>query len=191
MDTSKTTGPRRRDILVVDLCGMKAALLERSRTSGLTSSELVRDALAGVLGCSAPGTPSTSTRFEGRGPRVRLALRMSRRDADLVLGRARAAGLPPGAYVAGLCGGAPVLHSGGRPRDHAAALVASCAELSTLARDLRHLTALLGQGNVPAALVYRERIVHVERDIRGHLAAAAQVMTDLKPTVRTARRNSP
>ncbi|MCW5662814.1 MAG: hypothetical protein KIT35_03170 [Piscinibacter sp.] len=185
MDTAKATSPRRRDILVVDLRGMKAALLERSRVSGLTPSELVRDALAGALDVAVAGTPAALPHSDACGTRARLTLRMSRPEANLVRESARAAGMPLGAYVAGLCTGIPGLVSGGRVADHARALVASCAELSTLARDLRRLTTLLGQGNVPGALVYRDRLVQAEREVRVHLTVAAAVMADLKPQVTT------
>ena len=60
--------------------------------------------------------------------------------------------MTPGAFVAGLVAGVPVLASAGHRAEHIAALIASCAELSTLSRNIHHLTSLLRQGEVrPAA----------------------------------------
>ena len=60
---------------------------------------------------------------------------------------ARRAGLSPGDYVAGLVAGVPALMGGASRADHIAALIASSAELSTLTRNIHHLTSLLRQGN--------------------------------------------
>ena len=72
--------------------------------------------------------------------------------------------------------------SGGASRaDHLAALVASSAELSTLSRDIHHLTSLLRQGNVRAAQEYRERLDTLAGDVRSHLSLASGVLADLQP----------
>jgi len=167
-----------RDRISVDLRGLKAALFERSQAQGQTPSDFVRAALVTALQADmsvitrAPAMP---------GQRVRLSLRMRRDDARLLIGQAGAAGLPVGTYVAGLCAGAPAIVHGARPSDQVAALLSSCAVLSTLARDLRHLTQLLRQGEVLAAQQYRARLDDVERDVRGHLVTAAALLSDLKP----------
>lgn len=172
-----------RDRISVDLRGLKAALLQRSRSLGQTPSGFVRAALVTALQADMSATKRI---LAMPGQRVRLSLRMRRDDARLVIEQAGAAGLPPGTYVAGLCAGVPAIADGARPRDQVAALLSSCAVLSTLARDLRHLTQLLRQGEVLAAQQYRARLDDVERDVRAHLAMAAPLLSDLKPLLRGA-----
>lgn len=173
--------PSSRDRISVDLRGLKAAVVERSRAMRTTPSDFIRSVLANALQ-TEPAVAAVATAGTNAGcARTRLSLRMQRDEARLVVERARAAGLPTGADVAGLCAGVPVLTRGDRPGDHAAALVASCAELSTLARDLRHLTLLLRQGEVRAAQEYRERLDNTARDVRAHLELAAAVLADLRP----------
>ena len=65
--------------------------------------------------------------------------------------------------------------------EHIAALIASSAELSTLSRDIHHLTALLRQGNVRAAQEYRERLETLAGVVRSHLSLASGVLADLRP----------
>jgi hypothetical protein len=172
-----------RDRISVDLRGLKSALVERSQARGQTPSDFVRAALVTALQADMSVTKQVTAL---PGERVRLSLRMRRDDARLVIEQAVAAGLPLGTYVAGLCAGVPAIAHGARPRDQVAALLSSCAVLSTLARDLRHLTQLLRQGEVLAAQQYRARLDDVERDVRVHLAMAAPLLSDLKPLLHRA-----
>ena len=80
----------------------------------------------------------------------------------------------------------PVLTSGANRTDHIATLVASSAELSTLSRNIHHLTSLLREGNVKQALVYRDLLDTLAGDVRGHLVLAARVLSDLRPRARSA-----
>ena len=172
--------PSSRDRISVDLRGLKAALLERSRAQGQTPSYFVRALLAGALHAEADEEkPTLEPRLSGR--RVRLSMRLSGDEARLVIERARAAGLPIGSYVAGLCAGIPAIVGGTRPADQVAALVMSSAELATLARDLRHLTLLLRQGEVRAAQEYRRLFDTLGDDVRAHLRLAARTLAELRP----------
>ena len=175
--------PSSRDRISVDLRGLKAPLFERARARGVSPSGLVRDALIDVLGRTETSSldhvvAGASLPMEHR---VRLSLRMSREEASATLAAARQAGLAPGAFVAGLVAGVPALLGGASRGAHIAALIASSAELSTLSRDIHHLTSLLRQGNVRAAQEYRERLDTLAGDVRGHLALAAGVLADLRP----------
>lgn len=170
-----------RDRITVDLGGLGPALLARAQAKGLTPSEFVRALVAAELDTPAlarAGLPAASAK------RVGLRLRMHAEEATRLWQQARDARLAPGAYVAGLCTGATALADGGRPADLAAALARSCSELSTLSRDLRHLTSLLGHGEVAAARQYRERLDGTERDVRAHLVNAAAVLAALRPLCR-------
>ena len=175
--------PSSRDRISVDLRGLKASLFEQARARGVSPSGLVRDALIDALGRAEPSSPDhvaagASLPMQGR---VRLSLRMSREEASATLAAARQVGLPPGVFVAGLVAGVPALLRGASRDAHIAALIASSAELSTLSRDIHHLTLLLRQGNVRAAQEYRERLDTLAGDVRGHLSLASRVLADLRP----------
>ena len=179
--------PSSRDRISVDLHGLRAALFERARASGISPSKLVRDALVDALG-------QTGTSREGaalgaallRDERIRMSLRMSRADAGATLVAARRAGLAPGAFVASLVADVPALSAGSSRADHIAALIESSAGLSTLSRDIRYLTKLLREGNVHAALEYRDMLMTLDGDIRAHLTLASGVLADLRPRRPTA-----
>jgi hypothetical protein len=175
--------PSSRDRLSVDLHGLKAALSERAHALGVTPSGLVRTTLAEALSRSEPMTIERSTpgRPSVNSDRVRLSLRMNREQASATIEGARLAGLNPGDYVGNLVAGVPVLLGAGSRTDHIATLVASSAELSTLSRNIHHLTSLLSEGNVRPALVYRDMLDTLAGDVRRHLALAASVLADLRP----------
>ena len=180
--------PSSRDRISVDLRGLKASLFEQARARGVSPSGLVRDALIDALGRAEPSSPDhvaagASLPMQGR---VRLSLRMSREEASATLAAARQVGLPPGAFVAGLVAGVPALLRGASRDAHIAALIASSAELSTLSRDIHHLTSLLRQGNVRAAQEYRERLDTLAGDVRSHLSLASGVLADLRPRIQRA-----
>jgi hypothetical protein len=179
--------PSSRDRISVDLHGLKAALFERARARGISPSGLVRDALVEALGQSDSSgldrlARTVAVPTEGR---VRLSLRMSREEAVAILVAARNAGLSPGAFIAGLVAGVPALTNGASRTDHLAALIASSAELSTLSRNIHHLTSLLREGNVRPALEYRAMLNTLAGDVRGHLMLAASVLADLRPRRRS------
>jgi hypothetical protein len=108
-------------------------------------------------------------------------MRMSRADAVAIQNAACHAGLAPGAFVSGLVAGVPALSAGSSRAKHIAALIESSGELSTLSRNIRHLTRLLREGNVRAALEYRNMLGTLQADIRLHLTLASGVLTELRP----------
>ncbi len=76
----------------------------------------------------------------------------------------------------------PLLTSDSAARsDVLVALNASCAELSTLTRNLHHLTTLLRQGQMRAAMEYRQTLDTLGGDVREHLAMAAGLLAELRP----------
>ena len=172
-----------RDRISVDLHGLKVALFAQARIRGVSPSDFVRNALIDVLGRSDPLAQlrSVTSEFVSTQTRVRLSLRMTRDEASATLAAARHAGLTPGAYVAGLVAGIPALTGGASRADHVAALIASSAELSTLTRNLHHLTSLLRQGHVQAAQEYRAMLDTLAGDVRSHLTLASGVLADLQP----------
>ena len=175
--------PSSREVICVDLRGMKAAVVEHARARGVTPSEFVRATLADAIG---PSECSTATRPADRSlpltkERVRLSLRMSRSDAVATVAAARAAGLAFGAYVSGLVAGVPALTSGHTRDEHLAALIASNAEMATLGRNLGQLVGLLREGSTRAAQECREMLDGIGREVHGHLASVSAVLADLRP----------
>ena len=70
---------------------------------------------------------------------------------------------------------------GPKQAEYIAALVTSSAELSTLTRNIHHLTSLLRQGESRAAREYREMLDTLAGGVRGHLMLAGRVLADLRP----------
>ena len=122
--------PSSRDRISVDVRGQKAQLLDRAKALGISPSDLVRQALADLLGGSGVNRSIELQCVPRRrlvGTRVRVSLRMPPEQAIALLAAARQAGLGSGDYVAGLIAGVPVLSSGASRVDHIEALFASCA----------------------------------------------------------------
>ncbi len=181
--------PSSRNRISVDLHGLKALLVARAQVLGVSPSELVRKALADELERSAGNVNDPHEQRTGShiGERARLCLRMGSDESAATLAAARRAGMNPGSYVAQLVAGVPAILEGGRHADHVAALTAFNAELSTLSRNIHHLTHLLRQGDVVPALAYRDMLNTLDGDIRRHLALAAGALADLRPRIQQAR----
>ena len=172
------------DFVTVDMRGLKAALVARAQAERVSVSVLVRGAVARELGVTeSPETERVvdSSIAASTSTTVKLSIRFTLAEAAQLAAGARAAGLSRGAYLAGLIGGVAALSGGANRTDHIATLVASSAELSTLSRNIHHLTSLLRQGNVRAAQEYRERLDTLAGDVRSHLSLASSVLADLRP----------
>jgi hypothetical protein len=166
------------------LHGLKAALVARARAERVDVSAVVRRAVERELGVAAATTELAGELRSPRAPdaTVKLSIRLTSAEAARLASGAVRAGLSRGAYVAGLLAEVPLLTSGSASRpDLLAALNASCAELSTLTRNLHHLTTLLCQGQVRAAMEYREMLDTLGGDVREHMAIAAALLAELRP----------
>jgi hypothetical protein len=167
------------------LHGLKAVLVARAQAERVDVSVLVRRAVERELGVAAAAADVAGEPNSRRavGSTVKLSIRLTSAEvAQLAAGAARA-GLSRGAYVAGLLAEVPLLTSGSAARpDLVAGLNASCAELSTLTRNLHHLTALLSHGQVRAAMEYRQMLDTLGSDVREHLEMAAGLLAALRPT---------
>jgi hypothetical protein len=175
------------DFVTVDMRGLKAALVARAQAERVSVSVLVRDAVARELGLAKAGADqqSDSAGASSSAASVKLSIRMTSEEASLLAAGACAAGLSRGAYLSGLIANVPVLTSGANRTDHIATLVASSAELSTLSRNIHHLTSLLREGNVRPALMYRDMLDTLAGDVRRHLTLAASALADLRPRSRS------
>ena len=175
------------DFVTVDMRGLKAALVSRAQAERVSVSVLLRGAVARELGLAMAATDqqATSAGATSSSASVKLSIRMTPEEASLLATGARAAGPSRGAYLSGLIASVPVLTSGANRTDHIATLVASSAELSTLTRNIHHLTSLLREGNVRPALAYRDMLDTLAGDVRRHLTLAASVLADLRPRRRS------
>jgi hypothetical protein len=175
MNTSTSPSPAVRDLLTVDLRGMKAALCARAKARGVPVAVLVREALAREDLCEVEPIAHADAMANGA-RRVRVSLRLACTEARELAERARVAGRPVGAYIVEL------MRTGEAPPPAAdraagiAALARSNAELATLSRHVAHLTALLRQGAVRAAREYRQTLDALDGDVRAHLALASTAL---------------
>jgi hypothetical protein len=176
--------PSARDRISVDLHGLKAALVARAAAERVDVSVVVRRAVEREVAVAAATSESAgeSHNPHAAGSTVKLSIRLTSAEAAQLAAGAARAGLSRNAYVAGLLAEVPLLMTGSASRpDLLAALNASCAELSTLTRNLHHLTTLLRQGQVRAAMEYRQMLDTLGGDVREHLAMAAGLLAELRP----------
>jgi hypothetical protein len=174
-----------RDVLVVDVGSMKGTLTERARSRGVSLSFLARELLTAALESGdESSTPGHEVGDQEPGlDRVRVSLRMIRRDASALAAAAKRVGLPLGSYVCGLAAGIPAMTGICRP-DLLGALVVSTAELSTVSRHLAHLVVLLNRGSFAAAREYDGMHASLNADVRRHLAVAAEALAALQPPMK-------
>jgi hypothetical protein len=144
---------------------------------------LVRGAVERELGlAAAPRLAHGVTVAHDEASVVKLSIRLTAADAARLDAGARRAGLSRGAYITSLLADDAVCSEGSASRvECVAALVTSSAALSTLSRNLHHLTLLLREGDVRAAQEYRAMLDSLGADVRAHLAGAAGLLAELRP----------
>jgi hypothetical protein len=184
MARSLGLAPSARDRISVDLHGLKAALVARAQAERVDVSAVVRRAVEHELGVTAATTGLAGKPCSARaaGSTVKLSIRLTSAQAQLLIAGAHRAGLSRGAYLADLLAGIPSPADGSASRPEClAALNASCAELSTLSRNLHHLMSLLRQGQVRPALEYRAMLDTLGGDVGRHLQMASSLLSELRP----------
>ena len=176
------------DFVTVDMRGLKAALVARAQAERTSVSLVVRRAVERELGLVESPAPRPAAAAAGSA--VKLSIRLTSAEASQLDAGARRAGLSRGAFLAGLLANIPSLSGNSGSRlDCLAALTASSAELSTLSRNIHHLTTLLRQGEVRAAQEYRRMLDTLGADVRAHLSLAASTLAELRPA-RPAQRHA-
>jgi hypothetical protein len=177
------------DFVSVDMRGLKAALVARAQAQRVSVSVLVRRAVARDLGLDEPCATQAcdaAKDFATSDSIVKLSIRLKTAEAERLAAGARSAGLSRGAYLAGLVAGIPALTSDASRVEQLAALTSSNAQLASLSRNVHALTRFLTLGDVPQALVYRDTLNALDRDVRRHLAQAAGLLADLRTHNQTA-----
>ena len=171
-----------RDRVTLDLRGLGNRLQALAAARGTTASALVRKAALALLEVDpTTGSPSDARPAIRDGSFVKVTLRIPAASAVLLAARSRRADVSQGTFVAGLLDGAPLSPL---PHDHGQAvraLMASTDRLAVMSTDLNAFLRPLGR--VPAAEVerYRAGLLTLAADVRSHLAAAAQLMAELRP----------
>ena len=178
------------DFVTVDMRGLKAALVARAQAERASVSLVVRRGVERELGLVESAAPRPAA--APAGSTVKLSIRLTRSEASHLEAGARRAGLSRGAFLAGLLANVPALSGNSASRlDCLAALTASSAELSTLSRNIHHLTTLLRQGEVLAAQQYRRMLDTLGGDVRAHLSLAASTLAELRPAGRSRSGHAP
>jgi hypothetical protein len=130
----------------------------------------------------APPTPADAEPADARDPitdqAVKLTLRMRPRAAHLLVQRARAAGLPYGAYVGTLFDGAPAPALAADHKEAMTALGVSTEQLATLSIDINALFRLFAHGSSVEARKYRDRIEGLADEVRHHLQLSSRLMAE-------------
>lgn len=143
---ARTMNTPTHEFVTTEMRGLKTALVARAQAERVAVSVVVRRAVERELWLDgALREPACAGRSASlTGPTVKLSLRLTGAEAEQLVAGAQQAGLSRGAYLAGLLAGVPSLADGSASRpDCLAALNASCAELSTLSRNLQPLRSHL------------------------------------------------
>jgi hypothetical protein len=178
MDLQNSPNPARRELLTVDLCGLRQALDERSASTGEPAAAIVRDALATALRITERVRPFMAAHNGHGAARVRVSLRLTQQEAAELSASAAAAGLSLGRYAVALMRNSRQPESSVVREGRVAALIRSNAEMSTLSRNVARLTALLSQGSVGAAREYYRLLETLSGEIRSHLVLASGLLKD-------------
>jgi hypothetical protein len=170
-----------RDFVNVDMRGLKAALIARSRADRVSVSTLVRAAVTRHLDGGAPPVDAGCHLDRASTAVVKLSIRMTATEVTRLDEAARRAGLSRGALLVGLLDGVSAVSGSATRGDLVDALRMSSEAVSTLARYIHHLTSLLREGSFRAAQEYRPMLEALNGDLRRHLRLASNVLADLQP----------
>lgn len=179
-------GHPQRDRVTIDLRGLREPLQTHAQVNQMTPAALVRQAVRAYLspksGDQKPDhKPLKYVREEQV---VKVTLRLPAGHAALMNYKARIADVSKSNYVTALIEGAPP------PRSHAqtvAALQASTNRLAVISTDLSAFLRVMytvKPGAQQELERYRAGIKTLNQDIRQHLAVAAQLVAELRPTRR-------
>jgi hypothetical protein len=175
--------------VTIDLRGLGTALRAHANSRQLTVAGTARSLIAASLDASRSTTTAEPDRTCDLAPTraVKLTLRMRASAASLLSERARAAGLPYGAYVGTLLDGSPAALALNH-QEAVRALCVSTEQLAALSTDINALIRVVSRGSVGEAPQFRERLGSVADDVRRHLALSSRQLTSLTSVAVGARR---
>lgn len=180
-------GTPQRDRVTIDLRGLREPLQTRALVNQMTPAALVRQAVLAYLAPkSGDQKPDPKPLKYVREERVvKVTLRLPAAHVMLMNMQARSADVSKSIYVAALIEGAPP------PLNHAqtvAALQASTNRLAVISTDLSDLLRIMRMVKPGASQEldrFRPGIDALNKDIRGHLHTAAQLVAELRATRHT------
>ena len=180
-----------RKRMTIDLRGLGPALRAHAKARRLTLAAAARSALAAALQDASSGDAGEvdNEQDQAADHSVKLTLRLRRGAANRLATRARAAGLPYGAYLATLLDGTPAPPLAANHEQAVTALGASTERLAIISADINELIRTVGRGGVPAARQLDDRMVSLARDVRQHLVLASRLMAALQPAARPRQRS--
>ena len=170
-----------RDRVTIDLRGIGDAVRADAAGRGQSVAAFARAALV----AAARAQPLAIERLEAPVPRAagmaKLHLRMSAREAELLVANARRLGLSYGEYVGRLVVAAPLPAPVAERAADRAALRVSSDNLAALAGDINSLIRLirLGKG-ADAAQKFGDRMRGLEGDIRRHLDLVSRLVAGME-----------
>ncbi len=180
-----------RERMTIDLRGLGAALRAHAKARRLTLAAAARSALAAALLDASPADASQvdSEQDQAADRSIKLTLRLRRGAANRLTTRARAAGLPYGAYLATLLDGTPAPPLAADHEQAVTALGASTERLAIVSTDVNELIRVIGRGGMPAARQFDDCMVSLAGDVRQHLVLASRLMTALQAAARLRQRS--
>lgn len=166
-----------RDRVTIDLRRIGDAVRSAAAARDLTIAALARHALAEAIGPLPAHLLSAALVGSGRRRGVvKLTLRMSEQDTEVLVLNAAGLGLSYGEYVARLVNRTPLPMPAAERAVDRAALIASSDNLAVLSSDLHAFIRLLRTAKSAEAEKYRRRIETVDADIRAHLDLASKLV---------------
>ncbi len=180
----------RRERMTIDLRGLGPALRAHAKARRLTLAAAARSALAAALQDASPADASQvdSEQDQAANRSIKLTLRLRRGAANRLATRARAAGLPYGAYLATLLDGTPAPPLAADHEHAVTALGASTERLAVISTDVNELIRMIVRSGVPVRNI-DDRIASLAGDVRQHVVLASRLMTALRPAARLRQRS--
>lgn len=169
------------EFVTVDMRDLKVALIERSRMTRMSVSSLVRNFVATGLGREKKSVSADLALARNPLRTVKLSIRISAAEAMQLSEGATRAGLSRPAYLAELIARPPQIISSVMRSEQLALVAATNAELSTLSRNLRHLTTLLSRSSWQAAHEYRGMLDTMAGNVRRHLSLSSALLGEMRP----------
>ncbi len=164
-----------RDRVTIDLRGIGPAVRAAAGARQLTVAAFAREALVEAAGPSPePALPEGDV-FD-RSEIVKLTLRLSSLDAEVLVLKSAALGLSYGGLVSRLVRSTPLPALAAERAADRDALIASVDHLAELAADLNTLIRMLRTANSEGAERYRASAMSLATDVRRHLDLASRVI---------------
>lgn len=164
-----------RDRVTIDLRGIGLAVRSAAGARQVTVAAFAREMLVEAAGTSSEPSVAEGDAFD-RSEIVKLTQRLSSPEAELLILKSAALGLPYGGFVGRLVRSAPLPALASDRAADRDALIASVDRLAELAADLNALIRMLRTGDSEGAERYRASAMSLATDVRRHLDLASRVI---------------